>query len=93
MNLDILESFPIPSDELVHQNQDTLKEVGELVINELFKNFDKQRELFNTSRVKPIIDKCDALLAKLYGFNDKELDYILNYDKCIRGGKQLWLVI
>ena len=91
MNLDILESFPIPSDELVNKNQVILKKVGELVISDLFNNFDKERELFNTSRVKRTIDKCDVLLAKMYGFSDKELDYILNYDKCIRGGKKILL--
>jgi hypothetical protein len=36
---------------------------------------------------KPIIDEIDCILAKLYGFSEEELDFILNYDIKYRMGQ------
>ncbi len=36
---------------------------------------------------KPIIDEIDRVLAKHYGFTDKELDFIINYDIKYRMGR------
>lgn len=41
---------------------------------------------FNVKRSKPILDECDGLLAKHYGFTDEELDFIINYDIKYRMG-------
>lgn len=38
---------------------------------------------------KSIIDEIDKLLAKLYGFTDEELDFIINYDIKYRMGDEL----
>ena len=35
---------------------------------------------------KPIIDEIDTVLAGHYGFTAEELDFILNYDTCLRLG-------
>jgi hypothetical protein len=41
---------------------------------------DVEERNFDVAQAKPIIDKLDMLLAKYYGFTDKERDVILNYD-------------
>ena len=35
---------------------------------------------FDVQKAKPIIDEIDRALAQHYGFTDKELDFIINYD-------------
>ena len=45
-----------------------------------------QTQSFEIQKSKPIIDKIDAALAKHYGFNDEELDFIQNYDIKYRVG-------
>jgi hypothetical protein len=42
---------------------------------------------FRPSLSKPTIDKIDGLLARYYGFTDKELDFIINYDTKYRMGR------
>ena len=37
-------------------------------------------EEYRMSETKPLIDDIDRLLAQYYGFTDKELDFIINYD-------------
>ena len=37
-------------------------------------------EEFFAWKSKEIIDEIDQRLAKLYGFSDEELDFIVNYD-------------
>jgi hypothetical protein len=41
---------------------------------------------FKVGKSKQIIDEIDHVLAKHYGFTDKELDYIINYDIKYRMG-------
>lgn len=38
---------------------------------------------------KSIIDDIDTFLAKAYGFNEEELDFIINYDIKYRMGDEL----
>ena len=42
---------------------------------------------FYASKSKPIIDEIDRILAHNYGFNDEELDFIINYDIKYRMGR------
>ena len=42
------------------------------------------------SKSKEVIDKIDKVLAKHYGFTEKELDFIINYDIKYRMGKELF---
>ena len=44
-----------------------------------------EKQLF-PAKSKPIIDKIDRVLAQHYGFTDKELDFIINYDIKYRMG-------
>jgi hypothetical protein len=41
---------------------------------------------FKISKLKPIINEIDSVLAKYYGFTIEELDYIINYDIKYRMG-------
>ena len=45
-----------------------------------------QKEYFQINRSKPIIDEIDTVLARHYGFDSEELDFILNYDIKYRMG-------
>jgi len=45
---------------------------------------------FYPSKSKPIIDEIDRVLAQHYGFTDKELDFIINYDIKYRMGDDLF---
>jgi hypothetical protein len=42
---------------------------------------------YDVSSAKPIIDEIDRVLARHYGFTDKELDFIINYDIKYRMGQ------
>jgi hypothetical protein len=44
---------------------------------------------FNCQDSKPILDKIDAVLARHYGFTEKELDFIISYDIKYRMGRDL----
>lgn len=89
MNEDILEAFPIPKLDQLKRYQKELEKVSDNLLKDLFDNFDKSHNRFNTSLVKASIDKCDVLLAEIYGLNKSQLDFILNYDSNIRGGKKI----
>jgi len=52
------------------------------------KNGDKiAYDEFNVYKSRSIIDQIDRVLAKHYGFNDEELDFIINYDIKYRMGR------
>ena len=57
------------------RKETTYKTTGKVVYDE-----------FYPRRSKPIIDKIDRVLAQHYGFNDEELDFIINYDIKYRMG-------
>ena len=89
MNTDVLEAFPIPELNELNKYQSKLRKVSDNLLKDLFANFDKSHNRFNTSKVKASIDKCDEVLAEIYDLTQEELDYILNYDDNIRGGKKI----
>jgi hypothetical protein len=43
---------------------------------------------FYARRYKYILDEIDKLLSMVYGFNDEELDYLINYDIKYRLGAE-----
>jgi len=89
MNTDIIEALPIPQKEKLTQSNKVLSYTSNLLMKFLFYNFDSEHNRFNTSNVKLILDFCDVLLGKLYGFTKEEIDYILNYEDVIRGGRKI----
>ena len=70
----------------------SLIKLGQAYLADLEKNShmqtrgQSQTQSFKIVKSKPIIDKIDAALAKHYGFNDEELDFIQNYDIKYRVG-------
>jgi hypothetical protein len=51
------------------------------------KRADCEYQEFRPSKSKSMIDKMDTALAAHYGFTDKELDFIINYDIKYRMGQ------
>jgi hypothetical protein len=47
-------------------------------------------ETFDYVSYKSIINEIDRVLARLYGFTDEELDFIINYDIKYRMGEELF---
>jgi len=89
MNIDIMKAFPIPFSEKIKSVSGIISFASKLLMNFLFFNFDEEHNRFNTSNVKPVIDICDVIIGKLYGLSPKEIDYILNFEDVIRGGKKI----
>lgn len=88
MNTDIMKALPIPEKEKIKALNPLLSHISSLLMNFLFLNFDKEHNRFNTSNVKPVIDICDIIIGKLYGFSKEEIEFILNFENVIRGGKR-----
>jgi len=89
MNTDIMKALPIPDKEKIRNIRELIFFTSEFLMNFLFFNFDKEHNRFNTSNVKPVIDICDIIIGKLYGFSKEEIDFVLNFEDVIRGGKKI----
>ena len=79
------------------------KEIS-IVVNELLQELQKnsfyttanykkygflKMQTFQPRKSKGVVDSVDTILAKHYGFNEEELDFIINYDIKYRMGKEL----
>ena len=94
MNMDILENVPLPPRENILKYKNFLTKIKIKFIENLFSVFDKERNRFITSSIKPEIDLLDFILGRyFYNINYQEINYILNYDAEIRGGNQLNVTI
>ncbi len=90
MNMDILESFPLPNREKILKHNILLNKVKERFMNKLFSVFEKEQNRFLTSNIKSEIDLLDLILGKyFYNLDYNEIVHILNYDFEIRGGNKL----
>jgi len=90
MNLDILESFPLPEKEKILRYNILLDKMKERFMEKLFSVFDKEHNRFLTSRIKSEIDLIDLVLGKyLYKLEYEEIIHILNYDFEVRSGCKL----
>jgi len=89
MNTDIMEALPIPEGNKIELARKIILSASKLLMYFLFYNFDKDHNRFNTSNVKPVIDICDIIVGKLYGFSKEEIDFILNYEEVVRGGRKV----
>lgn len=100
LNPSDLKLFPITSKKIDASNKNLLVKLS----HDLSKDFklNKQEKVkFSTQTgniiyeefyprlSKPIIDEIDKVLAKHFGFDDEELDFIINYDIKYRMGKDL----
>jgi adenine-specific DNA-methyltransferase len=87
MNMDILDSFPIPSREKILRYKILLAKMENRFMNKLFSVFDKKHNRFITSNIKSEIDLIDLILGKyFYNLDHEEIIHILNYDYEVRRG-------
>jgi len=90
MNMDILESFPLPDREKILRHSILLDKMKEKFMDKLFSVFEQERNRFITSSIKSEIDLLDLILGKyFYNLDYNEIVHILNYDFEIRGGNKL----
>jgi len=90
MNVDILESFPIPDKEKILRFNVLLDKMRARFMDKLFSVFDKKRNRFITSNIKSEIDLIDLILGKyFYNLDHEEIIHIINYDYEVRRGCKL----
>jgi hypothetical protein len=90
MNVDILESFPLPDREKILKFNILLNKVRTKFMDKLFSVFDKEHNRFITSSIKSEIDLIDLILGKyFYNLDYEEIIHIQNYDFEVRGGCKL----
>lgn len=93
-----LKEFPIDIDSLSEKTKKKLIASSEKLMKDLDKNSIMQEARYQTGDVefqqffpqksKQYIDEIDIALCEHYGFNEKELDFIINYDVKYRLGKE-----
>lgn len=93
-----LKEFPIDIDSLPEKTKKKLISSCDKLMKDLDKNSIMQQARYQTGDVefqqffpqksKQYIDEIDSALAEHYGFNEKELDFIINYDIKYRMGKE-----
>ena len=85
--------FPVNLDEVAHLTSEL-----SALVNDLMVRFQRNSERivygkaevdqFYVAPCKPIVDEIDRVLAEHYGFTEKELDFIINYDIKYRMGRE-----
>ena len=89
-----IQAFPVPQDAL---NSAEIKIASERYLQELTANSTMlvrqqkstgrtETQSFKIQRCKPTIDQIDRLLGPLYGLDENEIDFVVNYDLKFRLG-------
>ena len=55
----------------------------------MFDQYDPDHQRFISSKFKGVLDLCDMLLGEFYGLTPEMLEYILNFEGEIRGGRKI----
>jgi len=94
-----LKEFPIDIDNIPEKTKKKLISACDRLMKDLDKNSIMQQAKYQTGDVefqqffpqnsKEIIDEIDLALSEHCGFNERELEFILNYDTKYRMGKEL----
>ena len=90
-------SFNLSLDQLTSKQRKELVKLGEKLIRNLqdnsylqdvsYKKYGNLKlQVFQPRLSKDIVDNIDRVLAEHFGFNDQELDFIINYDIKYRMG-------
>ena len=88
LNPSDIQNFPLPESCVLDPR---LQKLGAKLLKDMDKNSSMlvrqqkqtgrtETQSFKIQRSKPIIEEIDRALAAHYGFDDKELDFIINYD-------------
>lgn len=89
-----IEEFPVG--ELTGEILEVLPPIFDNLMDDYKKNSiirvraDQEYQEFNQSKSKPIMNEIDEVFAHHYGFTNKELDFIINYDIKYRLGDDLF---
>lgn len=94
-----IDFFPVDLDKLAKAKGNQISELVKKLMKDLkktsvnkvmkFKHDTLTIQCIYPKYAKKTIDNIDLLLAAYYGFNDEELDFIINYDIKYRMGKEL----
>ncbi len=84
-NTDILNNFRVPETQLIDAKLEDFDLIAAGLMNSLRSVYDAKNRRFETSREKAAIDQCDKNLKYLYGFTDEEYEYLIRYDREVRG--------
>ena len=85
-NGDIMQNFPIPELEKIKKYNKFLKVLAKYHYKKMLRVFDSKYNRFESSKIKANIDLLDCfLLHFLYEFEIKNIKFICDYDKNIRG--------
>ena len=89
-NGDIMKNFPIPELEKIKKYNKFLKVFAKYHYKKMSRVFDSKHNRFESSKIKANIDLLDCfLLHFLYEFDTKNIKFICDYDKNIRGGLKI----
>ena len=93
-----LKEFPVDINGLSDKTKKKLISVSDKLMKDLDRNSIMQQARYQTGDVefqqffpqksKEIIDEIDVALAEYYGFNQNEIEFILNYDVKFRMGQE-----
>lgn len=93
-----LKEFPVDINELSDKTKKKLISASDKLMKDLDRNSIMQQARYQTGDVefqqffpqksKEIIDEIDVALAEYYGFNQNEIEFILNYDVKFRIGQE-----
>lgn len=88
MPLSLTEIAQSAADELAHLGKDLMKELKQNSVTKhmKFKHDNLTVQCILPKSSKLTLDEIDTVLAKHYGFNEEELDFIVNYDIKYRMG-------
>ena len=89
-NGDIMQNFPIPELDKIKKYNKFLEVLAKYHYKKMLRVFDSKHNRFESSKIKANIDLLDCFLMRfLYKFNIKDIKYICDYDKNIRGGLKI----
>ena len=89
-NGDIMKNFPIPELEKIKKYNKFLKVLAKYHYKKMSRVFDSKHNRFESSKIKANIDLLDCFILNfLYEFEIKNIKFICDYDKNIRGGLKI----
>ena len=93
----LIGKMPFPTRDILEQRSEKIRTFRVQLSEDLLKNFrrsttQKDKEdgkkgrdgQFQTGLSKPILDEIELLIGEIYGFSEKQINYLINYDGHIR---------
>ena len=93
----LIGKMPFPTRDILEQRSEKIRTFRVQLSEDLLKNFrrsttQKDKEdgtkgrdgQFQTGLSKPILEEIELLIGEIYGFSEKQINYLINYDGHIR---------